>query len=107
MSSDRTQDLRHKLRADLGTGRWVLLAPHAGRGALILVARELELLDVAVAIAKDETSIVRGWLEAGHLRKPAQADLERFDGHQQTFFQFVVVSPFVVAKEISTAHVGP
>ena len=104
MSSPDTPDLKEKITNEVGTGDWSLLASHAGRDALILIGAELHLVDVAVAIANDDADVVRGWLDSGLVFKPAQSHLERFGALPKTYFQFVVVSPFVVAKEIDLKH---
>ena len=100
MSDTQPKDLRNKLAGEVGSGDWGLLAPHAQRDSLILVRSRVGLLDAAIAIAEDDSNRVQTWIQSNDVRKPTPDDLTRFSTGQKTYFQFVIVSPFVLAKEI-------
>jgi hypothetical protein len=87
-------ELAAKLRDEIGTVPWSWLRPHAERGVLFLVAGELDLLEVALAVAVDRSELVAGWLESGSLSRPADeqvADWEENGG----LFSGVIVKPYV------------
>ena len=89
-----SEALREKLKSEVQATPWPDLVPHAKRGALLLAAKSLDLLDVAVAVADDDVAAIRGWLEAGSLSK---ADPGESHGGR---FQFVIVQPYVLAQAL-------
>ena len=91
--------LRERLAERMGEVRWSDLRAHAARDAIILVARDLDLLDVGVAVATDEKERVAAWIEAGRLRKPSAADLGAWERDGDARFVSVVVQPFVLVHE--------
>ncbi len=91
---------RTKIAGEVGTGDWALLAPHAERDALIIIDAQLDLVDAALAIAHDDSAQVQEWITSALVRKPGGEDLTRFNEEPKSYFQFVVIHPFVVAVEI-------
>lgn len=80
---------------------WADLAPHQQRGALLLLAPEVDLLDVAEAMAKDDRERVERWLTGGVLWRATERDRARYaDEESADRFQFVVVQPWVVAQAL-------
>lgn len=96
--------LRNKLRREVMSCHWEDLAPHQQRGALLLLAPELDLLDVAEATAKDDKQRVTAWLKSGVLYRAGEADRARYehesDEVSEVRFQFVVVQPWVLAQAL-------
>lgn len=93
-----SEETRAKLRSEIQAVGWSALAPHAKRGALLLADTELDLLDVAVAVADDDAAQIRHWLEATRLMRidPARGT-ELLAGRR---FQFVIVQPYVLAQVV-------
>lgn len=58
------QDLRAQLAETLDEAEWEWLIPHAKRDALVVVAEQLDLIDVGVAIANDDVAIVQNWISS-------------------------------------------
>lgn len=75
-----------------------MLAAHAKRDALFLVADGLELEQVARAIAADETAKVTAWLQSGELRRPSMDELGAWESEPGAGFVVVIVQPFVLAR---------
>jgi hypothetical protein len=100
-----SEPTRTKLRAQIQHVDWPALAPHAKRGALVLVDTALDLLDVAVAVAEDDATRVREWLEAACLSRcdPTNEGAEL----KTARFQFVIVQPYVLAQTIPDETAGP
>ena len=67
--------LREKLRGEMEQVEAAALLPHHRRGALIIAAEGVDLLEVAVAVATDDTPSVERHLREGSLRKPTLGDL--------------------------------
>ena len=94
--TDDDNTLRAKLATDLHEGPWAALDIHAERGHLVFVAAELLLLDVAMAVARDDSAQVTEWLQTGKLYKPTSDRLETLRQSPQQLFHFVIVQPFVL-----------
>ena len=101
MSADAEKDLRSALGETVGTAAWPLLEAHAKRGGLIFVDPSLELVDVAVAVAEDQTQAVTDWLGRGLLTKPSDEDIARRSEGDEEPFRFVIVQPFVLAQSMA------
>ncbi len=54
--------VRERLEQDLAEVHWPWLRPHARRGALILVADDLDLVDVGASVAEDDRARVSAWI---------------------------------------------
>lgn len=91
-------ELREKLREQLLDAEGALLVMHHRRGALFLVAAELSLVEVAAAIAEDDTERVGGWIAEGKLSRPDASDVERWESGEPAPFRAVIVQPYVLAQ---------
>lgn len=91
--------LRDKLAGEILKASWADLAPHHARGALVLAAGELDLVDVAVAIATDDGPAVQGWMATGRLTRAAPELAEAWSD-DAPWFQAVIVQPFVLAQPL-------
>ncbi len=88
--------MRDKLAETLGDVYWSDLRAHAARDAIIIVAEELDLVDVGVAMAENDVQAVSAWIEAGKLTKPTAADLEIFPLEVGAHFRSLIVAPYVL-----------
>ncbi|MEE2959891.1 MAG: DUF2288 family protein [Myxococcota bacterium] len=93
--------LREELEAQLGEANWGDLEPHAGRGALLFVSFEKELIDVAVAVALDQVEEIQSLLDIGSLRKPSTIELNKLNQDEPTEIPYIIVQPFVLARDPS------
>ena len=91
--------LKERLEKDVADISWQDLQPHAKRDALILVTQELDLSEVAVAIAEDNTASVRDWIARQSIAKPSAQQLTNWNQTPQKQFTVLIVQPFVVVKE--------
>lgn len=74
------------------------LRAHAARGALFVVHEDLDLLEVAVAVARDDAARVTAWIASRQLRRPDKAEYESFSSPAASWWTTVVVQPFVLAQ---------
>ncbi len=93
--------MRNRLAETLGEVIWSDLQAHAARDSVIIVAEELDLLDVGEALAANDVSNVSAWISAGKLTKPSAADLARWPLEPRTRFTSVIVAPFVLIRRPS------
>jgi len=92
-------DLRAELAEAMDEAEWNWLAPHARRDSVIVVKRELDLLDVGVAIANDDTSLVQRWIEQTLIHKPSSAQLSDWNLDQSKRFNALIIQPYVLVQE--------
>lgn len=91
--------LQEKLSQDVANIPWKDLQPHAKRDAIIVINEELDLTEVAVAIAEDNTSSVQNWITNKSISKPTAQQLTDWNSNLQKEFTALIVQPFVVVQE--------
>lgn len=97
-------DLRADLAACLDEAVWEWLQPHAKRDVAILVVPPLGLLDVGVAIASDDTTMVTRWINEQQIQKPSAEQLTAWNDRPQKRFQALIVQPYVLIQELTEAR---
>jgi hypothetical protein len=95
------QDLRQQLAEILDEAEWEWLIPHAQRDAIIVVAPELDLLDVGEAIANDNTSSVNHWINEALISKPSPIQLSEWNSDHNKKFSTLIIQPYVLVQEIT------
>lgn len=92
--------IQERLSKDVAHISWQDLLPHAKRDAVIVVAEDLDLLDVATAIAENNTVVVQKWITDKSIFKPSAEQLTNWNQAMETEFVTLIVQPFVIIKEI-------
>lgn len=90
--------MREKLAQSIGDVFWSDLRAHVARDAVIVVADTLDLLEVGVAVASNDTVTVGAWIQAGQLTKPTAEEIERWPLDPAARFPSLVVAPFVLIQ---------
>ncbi len=93
-----TDDLRARLRDEVHRVDWKPLSPHAKRGGLVMVDPRLDLVQVALAVAKDDSAMVRQWMESGQLSKPTEEQVAAWKAEDEERFSVLIVQPYVLAQ---------
>ena len=93
-----TDDLRARLATEIHRVDWKPLAPHAKRGGLVMVAPELDLIDVGAAVAGDDGRQVQNWMRAQQLRRPTETELEAWQDEAEERFVVLIVQPYVLVQ---------
>lgn len=93
------QELREQLTEMLDEAELEWLKPHIQRDMVIIVATELDLLDVGVAIASDNTVSIQHWISEQLLVKPSVEILDRWNANPDQKFPALIVQPYVLVKE--------
>lgn len=91
---------REEIAQTADVADWVWLRSHLERGGLIIVAPDLDMVDVGLAVAADETAAVGRWIEARQLIKPTPEQISAWDADQAKRFVMLVVSPYVLIQEL-------
>ncbi|MEB3219895.1 MAG: DUF2288 domain-containing protein [Nostocales cyanobacterium 94392] len=97
------QDLRAQLDEILDESEWGWLIPHVQRDSVIVVATELDLLDVGEAIASDKSSQVQNWIDEALIAKPSAAQVGEWNMQREKRFNTLIVQPFVLVQEKAAA----
>jgi hypothetical protein len=94
------EDLRDKLTKELQVVEWDALLPHFERDAIVTVDQSLNLIEVGIAMANDNSQIVGAWLKDKLLNRP---DEDQSAGwvKEKKHFQFIIVQPYVLVQEVS------
>lgn len=93
------ENLREQLSELLDEAELEWLKPHIQKDAVILVSPDLDLLDVGVAIASDNTQSVQHWIGEQLLVKPSSEILDRWNSNPDRKFQAMIIQPYVLVKE--------
>ena len=93
------QDIREQLVENLDVAEWNWLVPHVKRDAVVIIDQKLDLLDVGVAIASDNTSSVQDWMSRELIYKPSAEQLSIWNGNDTKKFNALILQPFVLIQE--------
>lgn len=99
MNHEKDDELRRRLNSETSKLRWTELQRHYAGGNVVTVDNSLDLIEVAVGIAQDDTESVKKWMANGRLAKLGdiqaaawlQADVELWA---------VVVKPWVLVQRV-------
>lgn len=92
------EELRQKTNLETGRLSWPELQRHFARGVVIVVAGDLDLVDIARCFIQDDKPAVEQWLKAGSIAHATDADAQRWH-EAQTGFWAVVIAPWVLVQE--------
>ncbi len=92
-------DLRADLQEMVDAAEWGWLKIHATKGRLIMVTPGLNLVDVGLALAEDNVTAVRQWLDDGLIHQPTEEQITHWDQNEAQSFESLIIQPFVLAKE--------
>ncbi len=98
-------ELRAKLNAETGKIHWPELERHFARGAVIRVTGDLDLVEVAVRMARDDRPAIERWLNEGKMDRASAEDARGWQQRDPLFWA-VVVAPWVLVQEIKTRYVS-
>jgi hypothetical protein len=99
MEQDKDAELKARLNQETSKLRWTELQRHYAGGNVVVIDEALDLIVVAVAIARDDTAAVGKWMADGLLARVSdiqaaawlQVDLEMWA---------VVVKPWVLVQRV-------
>jgi hypothetical protein len=80
-------------RADI---EWEALIPHSRRDSIIFVHEGLDLVQVGVAIAQDNTAQVEVWIAEQLIHKPTTQQLSAWNQDPKQLFSTLIVQPYVL-----------
>ncbi|MCO6413804.1 MAG: DUF2288 domain-containing protein [Thiogranum sp.] len=89
---------KEQLNLETGRVRWQELEGHFARHVVIQVAGELDLVEVATALANDDKPAVEAWIERGQVQHLAVPVARDWAGRDPELWA-VVVAPWVIVQE--------
>ncbi|NJR50252.1 MAG: DUF2288 domain-containing protein [Leptolyngbyaceae cyanobacterium CSU_1_3] len=92
-------DLRAELTESIDQAEWEWLMPHSERDAVIVVAPQLDLVDVGMAIVNDQTHFVQRWIAESLIYKPSPQQKSDWDLDQTKRFKALIVQPYVLIQD--------
>lgn len=95
------EELRSKLITEIEEADWNMLKPHSEKQSVFFVSADLDLVDVAIAIAMDKSHMVKVWLDAEQLKKPTEDEIKKYDQNEfKKMCKFLIIQPYVLAQKI-------
>ena len=96
-----TKERQSKLSKEQDKLPWSELARHHAFGRLMLVKAPLDLLEVAGAVASDNSTKVKAWMEQSIFGPPSDEEALGFASDNEQEFLVNIVSPFILVQELS------
>lgn len=97
--SDESLTLREQLEKESGSISWSELVRHFARGVVIRVDAEIDLIDVAVCFANDDTARLQTWLTDNSVARASDDDARDWT-RTEPEFRCVVAAPWVLVQEL-------
>ncbi len=94
-------DLKSELTASLDEAEWSWLIPHVKRDAVVVVAPELNLVEVGLAIVNDQSTSVQHWIAEGLIYKPSDQQKSDWNADPTQRFNALIVQPYVLVQPIA------
>lgn len=92
-------ELRAELAQNLDEAEWEWLIPHVKRDSVLVIVKELNLVDVGIAIASDNLTSVQHWISEGLIQKPTETQLSDWNSDLKKRFNTLIVQPYVLIQE--------
>jgi hypothetical protein len=88
------------MASEVDVTSWGDLRSHSVADRMFLVASDLALVDVALAVANDQSAEVQAWVSSGQLVRPSADQVQVFESREGLAFRCVIISPFVLIQEL-------
>jgi hypothetical protein len=103
MSTDKPDPFEFAEQIDEAS--WDMLKPHHERGAVFMLSDQLNLVEVATAIAKDDVGKVKSWLESKEMRQISEEEVELWEKmDREKIVNFLIVQPYVIIQKIQRSQ---
>ena len=94
-------ELASQLNGETAVITWSELVRHFARGVVIHVSLELDLVDTAECMTRDDVDTIKSWLDTGVLRRASDDDARDWTVREPEFW-CVVTAPWVLVQEKQT-----
>jgi len=90
--------LSDRLNSETGILSWQELTPYFARGVVLRVSADVDLIEVAEKVIRDDKASVEAWMASGDLRRATDDDARGWVERSPNFW-CVVSAPWVLAQE--------
>jgi len=87
-----------KLNSETATIAWKEIEPFFAKGLVVLVNENLDLVDVAFEISRDNTARISEWIEQGNLLRDFEDQATQWS-EEDAVVWCVVVRPWVLVQQ--------
>lgn len=94
------ETLEQKINRETARILWQELAPHFAAGNLITVAIGVDLVAVAAAMARDDSSAIKAWMEAGQVAPTTDEDASTWHENNAEVWASVI-KPWVLVQNVT------
>jgi hypothetical protein len=97
----KLEELKAKLSTEIEEADWNLLKKHHENETVFFVSDDLNLVDVAVAVAKDKANFIKVWLDSGQLARPTDDQVKYYESIEyKKMCKFLIIQPYVLVQTI-------
>lgn len=104
--SDDGVDIHTRLNLETAVISWAELVKHFARGVVIRVGRQVDLIEAAAVLAKDDTATLKAWLDDGTVSRASDDDARDWTDREPDFW-CVVTAPWVLVQERPEGESAP
>ncbi|MDQ7015804.1 MAG: DUF2288 domain-containing protein [Gammaproteobacteria bacterium] len=98
--NDTDVELKELLNGQTGKLSWQELQRHFARGSVIIVAAELDMIQVGIKIIEDDKQQVEAWLNSGQMTRATDDHARNWQAKEpHPEFWSTVVAPWVLIQE--------
>lgn len=101
--NDNGDNNRDALNLETGVISWSELVRHFARGVVINVSVQLDLVEAAACLARDDTDQLQRWLDSDVVRRASDDDARDWTDREPDFW-CVVTAPWVLVQEKTDAR---
>jgi len=93
------EELRTHLHGETSKLPWVDLEKHFARGVIFKISNDLDLLDVAIVLSRDDKESLQKWVDTKKVFGAEIEDAKKWHASSASLWT-VVVAPWVLVQEI-------
>jgi len=92
------EELRAHLHGETAKLPWIELEKHFARGVVFKVAKGIDILDVALVIARDDKDTLKIWIDNKEVMAVEVEDAQKWHDTSASLWS-LVVAPFILVQE--------
>jgi hypothetical protein len=96
-------EMVERFKEDLAEVCWGDLREHLQRDTIITLAAELDLVEAATAVARDDSEKITAWIAAGQLGKPTVEEVTAWEKEMDKPFRVLIVQPYILVQAVCHA----
>jgi len=99
----RMSEMMERFREELAEVCWRDLREHVQRDTIITLAPELDLVEAAIAVARDDSERIGEWIDSGRLGKPSVEQIRAWEKQMDKPFRMLIVQPYILVQTVCHA----